>query len=229
MGLRLSRLRVSTDPLPSPPVPSCPDPSRPFRGLPPAPVLSRVPPHGAARTSRLPRRSSGITPCRDTGRTSTPRVAPKVPGRSQRRRGSRCHLRRGSPRAAGNPTQPWVGGDGEKLGSPGRENRRGATCSLVSRAPEAAGLCGGKLRGPPADATRHPSRLEGARGAEGCQLLPATAGSSGYASGAAAPVLPGGHRALSGLKSYRRGAAALGSASSVFFRARLVPASQGVR
>lgn len=50
MGLRLSRLRVSTDPLPSPPVPSCPTPPV-FHRLLPTRILSSAPPHGAARTS----------------------------------------------------------------------------------------------------------------------------------------------------------------------------------
>lgn len=51
--------------LPSRRVLSCPDPSRSSHGLPPTPVLSSAPPHGAART--LPLRSPGITPAGTRG------------------------------------------------------------------------------------------------------------------------------------------------------------------
>lgn len=103
MGLRLPRLRVSTDPLPSPlplsrhvpPVPrvaarTCPRPE-------PLPHRAHLPP-----PTPLPEHRSAAVGW-STGRTSPPRVAPQVPGRHQRRRGWRCHLQRDAPRATENP------------------------------------------------------------------------------------------------------------------------------
>lgn len=185
MGLRLSRLRVSTHSLPSPrPVPTPP-----------------VRPRAAART--CPERSPAA---RRGAYTSPPAFSlpghHSVPGHGEyefpasrapsAREGSarcpsRCHLRLSA--GGGKSRAAPGGGDGESsvrpAESPGGEHTLaglpGARGSRLTRGREAARRC--RWCRTPA------SRLHGARAARDCRVLPGRAGAVGT------PVLPSGHRA----------------------------------
>lgn len=125
MGLRLPRLRVSTDPLPSPPVPS--RPARPpgrRPHLPPARAASspRAPPSSpsAPRASLCGRRLVHGEDKSPASRASSAREAPAEAG---------LPLPPAARRSAGDgkSAQISVGGDGRgRLGSADRKGRRRA-------------------------------------------------------------------------------------------------------
>lgn len=127
MGLRLSRLRVSTEPLPSPPVPSRPVPSRPFPSVPRAAARTcpeRSP--AARRGAYLPACPSGpwASLLAGTRGGRAPREArPKCPGGVSGGAATCGAVLRGQREIPRSPGWEVTGG---KLGSPGRENRRGA-------------------------------------------------------------------------------------------------------
>lgn len=232
MGLRISRLRVSTDQLSSPPllsrpVLSCPDPSRPFHGLPPAPVLGRTPPDGAARTSppAPPVPGHHLVPGRGEAEYPASRAESARPGGVSGGAGAAATCgatlrgRREIPRSprwevmgesSVHPAER-TGGEHMLAGLPGARGSPLARGRLLPLMPTPA------------------SRLDGARRAGGCRVLPATAGRGGYARGTrgACPAEPT-PSAAPFEKLPPRGRSA-GFCHQRVFRARLVPASQGVR